>query len=255
MSRHRAGAAAFLLLAIAGCARGPAPRQFPGAPVVIVSIDTLRADHLPAYGYAKGETPHLDRFRKEAILFENAYTHVPLTLPAHASLFTGVLPFVHGVRDNLGYRLDPKAHPTLAVLLKAKGYATGAAVSAYVLRAGTGLGDGFDFYEDRIASPSGVDALGRVQRTGKETLALVKPWLAERQGPPLLPLLPRLRASRPPRPARALQEPPCPRLRRRGGGQRRGGGRAPRRAAAAWRLRSVDRDRALRSRRGPGRAR
>jgi tetratricopeptide (TPR) repeat protein len=88
-----------------------------------------------------------------------------------------MLPFTHGVRDNLGYRLDPKAHPTLAALLKAKGYATGAAVSAYVLRAGTGLGDGFDFYEDRIASPSGVDALGRVQRTGAETLALVKPWL------------------------------------------------------------------------------
>ena len=102
MSRHRVGTAGFLLLAIAGCARGPAPKQFPGAPVVVVSIDTLRADHLPAYGYEKGETPHLDRFRKEAMLFENAYTHVPLTLPAHASLFTGVLPFVHGVRDNLG---------------------------------------------------------------------------------------------------------------------------------------------------------
>lgn len=177
--RGAAGAAvAMALLAVASCARGPEAPLFPGAPVVIVSIDTLRADHLPAYGYSAGATPHLDRFRKEAILFENVYTHVPLTLPAHASLFTGKLPFAHGVRDNLGYRLDPKTHPTLAALLKAKGYATGAAVSAYVLRAGTGLGDGFDFYEDRIASPSGVDALGRVQRTGAETLALVKPWLA-----------------------------------------------------------------------------
>ena len=184
MSHHRGAAAGFALLAIAGCTRGPAPKQFPGAPVVLVSIDTLRADHLPAYGYSKGETPHLDRFRKEARLFEKAYTHVPLTLPAHASLFTGVLPFVHGVRDNLGYRLDTKVHPTLAGLLKAKGYATGAAVSAYVLRAGTGLGDGFDFYEDRIVSPSGVDALGRVQRTGKETLALVEPWLQSVNGRP-----------------------------------------------------------------------
>lgn len=178
LSVRQAGAAGLALLVVAGCGRGPASKHFPQAPLVLVSIDTLRADHLRAYGYASGDTPHLDRFRKEAILFENAYTHVPLTLPAHASLFTGVLPFAHGVRDNLGYRLDPKAHPTLAALLKAKGYATGAAVSAYVLRAGTGLGDGFDFYEDRIASPSGVDALGRVQRTGKETLALVKPWLA-----------------------------------------------------------------------------
>jgi len=147
--------------------------------VVIVSIDTLRADHLPAYGYTAGETPHLDRFRKDAILFENAYTHAPLTLPAHVSLFTGTLPFVHGVRDNMGYRLNAKVHPTLAGLLKAKGYATGAAVSAYVLRAGTGLGDDFDFYDDHIAAPNGVDALGRVQRSGKETLDLVKPWLAE----------------------------------------------------------------------------
>jgi arylsulfatase A-like enzyme/Flp pilus assembly protein TadD len=165
-------------LVLAGCARGPASERFPGAPVVLVSIDTLRADHLPAYGYTAGETPNLDRFRKEAILFENAYTHVPLTLPAHVSLFTGTLPFVHGVRDNMGYRLNAKAHPTLASLLKAKGYATGGAISAYVLRASTGLGDDFDFYDDHIAPPSGVDALGRVQRRGIDTLALVKPWLA-----------------------------------------------------------------------------
>jgi arylsulfatase A-like enzyme/Flp pilus assembly protein TadD len=163
---------------LAGCARGPASERFPGAPVVLVSIDTLRADHLPAYGYSSGETPHLDRFRKEAILFENAYSPAPLTLPAHVSLLTGTLPFVHGVRDNLGYRLNTKAHPTLAGLLKGKGYATGAAVSAYVLRSGTGLGDDFDFYDDHIASPGGVDALGRVQRRGTDTLALVKPWLA-----------------------------------------------------------------------------
>jgi arylsulfatase A-like enzyme/Flp pilus assembly protein TadD len=176
-SRTPAAAALALIVAV-GCSRGPAAKQFPQAPVVIISIDTLRADHLPAYGYAAGETPNLDRFRKEAILFENAYTHVPLTLPAHVSLLTGTLPFAHGVRDNLGYRVNTKAHPTLAGLLKAKGYATGAAVSAFVLRAGTGLGDDFDFYEDHIAAPSGVDALGRVQRPGAETLALVKPWLA-----------------------------------------------------------------------------
>jgi arylsulfatase A-like enzyme/Flp pilus assembly protein TadD len=175
--RRLAGTAWVALLALAGCARDPAPLRFPQAPLVLVSIDTLRADHLPAYGYAAGETPNLDRLRREAILFENAYSHAPLTLPAHVSLFTGVLPFVHGVRDNLGYRLDPKAHPTLATLLEAKGYATGAGVSAFVLRAGTGLGEGFDLYEDRIAARNGVDALGRVQRPGKQTLALVEPWL------------------------------------------------------------------------------
>ena len=103
------------------------------------------------------QTPHLDRFAKDAIVFENAYTHVPLTLPAHVSILTGLLPFEHGVRDNLGYHFESKSHPTLPGLLKSKGYATGAAVSAYVLRAGTGIGDGFDFYDDKMVVPFGTD--------------------------------------------------------------------------------------------------
>jgi arylsulfatase A-like enzyme/Flp pilus assembly protein TadD len=161
----------------AGCARSPSMPRFPKAPVVLVSIDTLRADHLPAYGYKGVETPHLDRFRKDAILFENAYSHVPLTLPSHASVFTGLLPFEHGVRDNLGYRLDAKAHPTLARLLKERGYVTGGAVSAWVMRGASGVADGFDFYEDRIVAPEGTDAAGRVQRRGDETASLARSWL------------------------------------------------------------------------------
>ncbi len=156
---------------------GAANLSFPGAPVVIISIDTLRADHLPAYGYGKVDTPSIDRLRRDSVLFRNAYTHVPLTLPAHVSLLSGLLPFEHGVRDNLGYHLDTKTHATMAALLRARGYATGAAVSAYVLRGGTGIGQGFDFYEDNIVAPNGSDALGRVQRAGRETLALAKPWL------------------------------------------------------------------------------
>src|SRR5512141_80530 len=111
---------------LAGC-RGPsAGAERP--PIVLISIDTLRADHLPAYGYDKVETPNLDRLRREAVLYENAYSHVPLTLPSHTSLMTGLLPFEHGVRDNVGYRLDAQRHPTLAAVLRARGYATGAAV-------------------------------------------------------------------------------------------------------------------------------
>src|SRR6188474_1940365 len=105
-----------LLAVSAACARG-AKDSYPGAPVVLISIDTLRADHLPAYGYAGVQTPHLDRFRQDAVLFENAYTHAPLTLPAHVSILTGLLPFEHGVRDNLGYRFESKSHPTLQGLL------------------------------------------------------------------------------------------------------------------------------------------
>jgi arylsulfatase A-like enzyme len=164
--------------ALSACSRPPAPR-FPGAPVVLVSIDTLRADHLPAYGYPHVKTPHIDRLRRDAILYERAYSPAPLTLPAHVSLLTGLLPFEHGVRDNLGYRFDPKAHSTLATLLRAKGYATGSFVSAHVLRGGTGLASGFDVYDDQVAAPAdvGVEALGRVQRRGDETLAAARSWL------------------------------------------------------------------------------
>jgi choline-sulfatase len=164
------------LLTMNGCSGSGAPRHR-GAPLVIVSIDTLRADHLPAYGYGAGATPNLDRFRRDAILFENAVTHVPLTLPAHVSLFTGRLPFEHGVRDNLGYRLDTAAHPTLAARLRSRGYASGGFVSAQVLRADTGIGHGFDVYDDHIAVPAANDALGRAQRGGEETLRLALDWL------------------------------------------------------------------------------
>jgi len=165
-----------LVVGGAGCTPSSTER-FPRAPLILVSIDTLRADHLPAYGYEGVETPHLDRFRKDAILFENAYSHVPLTLPSHVSILTGLLPFEHGVRDNLGYRLDAQAHPTLARLLKQRGYATGGAVSAWVLRGASGIADGFDFYEDRIVAPEGADAAGRVQRRGDETASLARSWL------------------------------------------------------------------------------
>src|SRR5713226_294806 len=108
------------ILVALGCSGRSGTLTFPKAPLVLISSDTLRADHLPAYGYRAVETPHLDRLRRDSILFEHAYSHVPLTLPAHVSLLTGLLPFEHGVRDNLGYRLDAKDHPTLATLLKAE---------------------------------------------------------------------------------------------------------------------------------------
>jgi arylsulfatase A-like enzyme/tetratricopeptide (TPR) repeat protein len=162
-------------LCVAGCGRGSHP-TFPGAPVVLVSIDTLRADHLPAYGHAGVSTPEIDALRRDGILFENAYAHCPLTLPSHASVLTGLLPPEHGVRDNLGYRLDAAAHPTLARILKGRGYATGAAVSAYVLRGGTGLGDSFDFYDDSVPAGQAGAALGEVQRAGEETADRLLGW-------------------------------------------------------------------------------
>src|SRR5688572_1330303 len=91
-------------LLLTSCGREKAARTFQGAPVIIISIDTLRADRLPSYGYGKVQTPNIDGLRRDAILFENAYSHCPMTLPSHVSMLTGLLPTEHEVRNNLGYR-------------------------------------------------------------------------------------------------------------------------------------------------------
>jgi arylsulfatase A-like enzyme/Flp pilus assembly protein TadD len=174
---------AALLVALAGCSRGGDGIDVPrGTPVVLISIDTLRADHLPAYGYKGIETPALDALRRDGVLFEKAYTPTPLTFPAHSSLLTGVLPAVHGVRDNVGYRLDrakiEKGElPFLPWILKQQGYATAGAVSAYVLQGKGGLDTGFDLYEDGIEFRTNT-GLGGLQRPGSETLKLALGWLS-----------------------------------------------------------------------------
>ena len=164
-----------------GCSRGgDSELRVPdGSPIVLISVDTLRSDRLPAYGYDGVETPAIDQLRQDGILFERAYTHVPLTLPAHVSLLTGLLPPVHGVRDNLGYTVDTTKARLLQQTLKEAGYATGAGVSAYALRRATGVGTGFDLYQDDIEfSPgSGGPDIMSVQRPGGETLNAVRPWL------------------------------------------------------------------------------
>ncbi|MFL6292761.1 MAG: sulfatase-like hydrolase/transferase, partial [Thermoanaerobaculia bacterium] len=161
-----------LLLLLAACTPAGTKTSIPeGTPVVIISIDTLRADHLPAYGYRGVETPAIDRLRGDGILFEKAYSPTPLTFPAHSSLLTGVLPAVHGVRDNVGYRLDAQHLPFLPRLLKERGYATGGAVSAYVLQGKGGLDTGFDLYEDSVEFRTNT-GLGGMQRPGSETLKL-----------------------------------------------------------------------------------
>ena len=181
-------AIALALLVLAGCGGREAtpgtdpPRLPAGTPVILISIDTLRSDRLPAYGYTGVATPALDRLRRDGILVERAYSPVPLTLPAHASLLTGLLPPDHGVRDNLGYRLR-EGLPYLPRLLQQAGYATGGAISAFVLRGATGMADGFDFYEDRIVFLAGTD-MGGLQRPGAETLRLSRDWLRGAAGGP-----------------------------------------------------------------------
>lgn len=169
----------FLALVLFACGRAAVER--PSHPrVILISIDTLRSDHLPVYGYRGVATPNIDTFRADAILFERAYSHVPLTLPSHTTMFTGSLPAVNGVRDNLGFRLARNV-PTLPELLKKNGYATGAAVSAFVLRRETGISRGFDDYDDQIDPANSGTNVGRVQRDGGETEAIAKKWIAAHQ--------------------------------------------------------------------------
>jgi choline-sulfatase len=172
-----------LAAGLTACGRGGDDAgPFPGAPIVMISIDTLRSDHLPAYGYDGVETPAIDALRRDAILYERAYSHTPLTLPAHVSLLTGRLPTRHGVRDNIGYDFDASKHPYLPALLREAGYATGGAVSAYVLRGATGMGDSFDFYEDGV-SWRPTEVMGNSQRSGRETARLALDWLRTLESP------------------------------------------------------------------------
>jgi choline-sulfatase len=164
-----------LLAACAGPSGSGAPAAT-GTPVVLISIDTLRSDRLPAYGFRGLETPAIDALRRDALLCERAWAHVPLTLPSHVSIFSGRLPTEHGVRDNQGYRVSATAGPWLPEELQRRGYATGGVVSSYVLRQATGFGRGFDFYEDGIAWRKGI-ALGGLSRPGGQSLRLAVDWL------------------------------------------------------------------------------
>jgi tetratricopeptide (TPR) repeat protein len=174
---HRAAFRVVLLaLAAGGCAKRGGRAAYPQAPVVLICIDTLRSDHLPVYGYRNVETPAFDAFRRDAILYERAYTHVPLTLPAHATLFTGRLPADHGIHDNLGYTLSP-AVETLAERLRKAGYRTGGAVSAVVLSHISGIARGFDFYDDAVEVTETRQILSRVQRAGGATSSALESWI------------------------------------------------------------------------------
>ncbi len=164
-----------LSVSLWGCQTEPVLTVPSATPFVLISIDTLRSDHLPAYGYHAVRTPAIDRLRASGILFEHAYSPAPLTLPAHATLLTGALPPRHGVRDNIGYSLDDSL-PTLAEILRDRGYRTGAAVSAYVLRSETGIARGFDRFDDQL-SWSGFAVMADVQRSGLEALEAIRGWL------------------------------------------------------------------------------
>lgn len=159
--------------------RGPAVSAgaYAGYNLLLVTIDTVRADHLPLYGYEKVETPALDALASSSFIFENAICHAPMTLPSHASLLTGKLPIAHGIHDNSGYFLDQK-DTTLAEMLKPAGYATAAFVSAFVLDSRWGLNQGFDYYFDdfNLTEHEGMNPRD-VQRQASDTEREASKWL------------------------------------------------------------------------------
>ena len=151
--------------------------------VVLITIDTVRADHVGCYGDRQAHTPNLDSLAREGVLFQTAVTSVPLTFPAHCSILTGTYPTLHGVRDNLGYVLGDTP-PTIATLLKSKGYETAAFVSAEVLDTRRGLNRGFDTYSSPFRRRMGwnkplvVDP-GELRRPAEKVVQDALAWMSK----------------------------------------------------------------------------
>lgn len=158
-----------LPLALCACSR-PAPN------VLLVTLDTTRADHIGCYGFPLARTPRLDKLAREGVRCANAVTAAPITLPSHSTILTGLYPPAHGVRDNGTYALGDDA-VTLAERLKAKGYRTQAIVSALVLNRRYGLAQGFDGYDDDLWSEEEAKLFMIRSRPGGKTAARAANWL------------------------------------------------------------------------------
>ncbi len=145
--------------------------------VILITVDTLRADRLGCYGFMPDVTPAMNKMAASGVRFENCIAQTPLTLPSHTTILTGTLPIHHGVRDNGGFVVSPRLE-TLAESFKAAGYRTAAFVSAYVLDSKWGLNQGFDYYFDRFdLGRFEKISLGEVQRRAEETVDEVLAWL------------------------------------------------------------------------------
>jgi choline-sulfatase len=142
--------------------------------LLLITVDTLRADHIGAYGYARARTPAMDALARSGIVFERAYAAAPITLPSHATILTGRYPPGHGARDN-GIRVSPTV-PTLAAELRARGFKTAAFVAAFPLDHQFGLDRGFDVYSDRLGRAA--DGRPANERAATEVAAEASTWLS-----------------------------------------------------------------------------
>jgi arylsulfatase A-like enzyme/Tfp pilus assembly protein PilF len=178
VSAHRVSILVLALAVLFGCNRIAATQSGASVPnLLLVTIDTLRADHVGAYGHPHARTPVLDRLAAEGTRFATAISAAPLTLPSHASILTGLYPPRHGARYNGVSRLEPR-FDTLTERLRERGYATGAVVGAYVLAAKYGLEQGFQQYDDETRSRGDP-----AQRSATEVTDRALAWLARTKRP------------------------------------------------------------------------
>ena len=148
--------------------------------VLLITLDTTRADRLGAYGCAQARTPALDALAAEGVRFARAQSPVPLTLPAHASILTGTYPTFHGLHNNGSYFLPPQAE-TLAEILKGRGYRTAAFVASFIVDSRFGLDQGFDAYGDRLDTDGGIKDL-QSERPAEDVFAEFDAWLTAAPG-------------------------------------------------------------------------
>ncbi|MEW6747104.1 MAG: sulfatase-like hydrolase/transferase [Planctomycetota bacterium] len=177
--RHWVSGIAAASLALSACTEGGDTARIN---VVLITLDTTRADALGCYGGTIAPTPALDQLAKEGVLFETAIAPVSVTMPTHTTLLTSLWPFAHGVRDNGIFSLSRRA-VTLAELFKEAGYATGAVVAAFVLDSQFGLDQGFDLYDDRVSSRVWL-AAGLQDRRADEVTARGLEFVAAHAGGP-----------------------------------------------------------------------
>src|SRR6185503_8673054 len=154
----------------------PQVRRQAGLNVLIITIDTLRADSVGCYGEGGRDTPWMDALAAAGVRFHRAHAHNVVTLPSHANILSGLYPSQHGIRDNAGFRF-PAGRETLATILKRAGYRTGAFVSAFPLDSRFGLDRGFDVYDDRLNDPETKPAFEMQERPGTATMAAALPWI------------------------------------------------------------------------------
>src|SRR6188474_2478981 len=173
------------VLAVAGAAAAGwwFARESPAhqGPIVLITVDSLPAAALPVYGAPRTDTPAIDLLSSDSVVFERAYAQSPQTLPAHASLLSGQLPPQHGVRDDAGFALKEDVQ-TLAEMLRNRGFATGAAVSSFLLRPDSGVAQGFKFYDAELPVRTGVDAGPVLERSASETLDAAETWVRMQGG-------------------------------------------------------------------------